>query len=860
MNCAVSLVLFVKSFDKVNHLTLSQWYFSKLFHTVKLGGTWELESKNGMNEWMVVKITSNYETQELHLHPRHRKMRSLKTHSRDLSVQKQIANAMAFTLLPSTQILISFSTFSVTFCLDICRSAFNLTDLGLPFKLMLEYLLVAVQNISNFIKRPQSQMARVFITIIAHKPESDETFSVWIGEINSSSNVEDLKSLLRTRLDKVEDESIASQSSQKTSDLFCPTNVSTKSGFASLDSYIRAIHYHHSLSPRDACGKAVLITNGGMSVNMGTAHDLLCKSKLSLHVAMETISRRRSAVGFHQSDLELETLASSSNGSMERIGGRRAAEVLENLQTACERQFGESFFMESFSKMGPAFVSLLQSRCRDRDEGIASTPSTQNMATSYGIPNGSTGDYNSIETTKRWSQRSPNREGGSLNLDNFIQAFVAKEMGVGGIGVSAAAVESTLHSYEIERSTVNHLLSSRVSEGFQITDISQESRNGASASHPSDHWSQEGHRAGRSALGMSSRSQYPAQTYVTIKLERVISRLSMLVYEITFRLERGPGGGGSPSFSAGRTSSIQNLNRETGINVRNQSVRSIWRGSQESSHGGGSGALRGGGGDAGGRYGSHQFPEAAWTTGTISVDIRRVRFGGSDGVSSAALDRALTTAHALGKAIYELDKRIAALVSSPYMPAWKANAADPSLPRTGSMLPVPPVSPIERPDIRQLSAFADALERVASFDDIHVSNVFLCPNILRIDEFVSTGDVEGFCAASLPTLQGNGVVQSKLLKSVLSRLPNAETHQLGDMKWIITASASSAAMSTHSSTSSLISTSSSASRQPSASLLLDVRPGHPLVCIVEIIQRHSLLLKIVVKKITRQVQPSSSGF
>ena len=188
---ASSIHLGLSSYKDASPLLMHQWYVSHFNRVVRVGKAEE------PYPWTVTSISATPDT-----------------HSDNSSVSsgapKKRWKKESIVLLPSAAVYLSFPTYRVVVYLDMSRSSWTVGSIGSPLGVLTSSLLSIVASLSEATRHGDSsgssdsrtssstRATRFQLSVIAHSPELDETWSVWQGEITTKSDVLILHSILRS--------------------------------------------------------------------------------------------------------------------------------------------------------------------------------------------------------------------------------------------------------------------------------------------------------------------------------------------------------------------------------------------------------------------------------------------------------------------------------------------------------------------------------------------------------------------------------------------------------------------------------------------------------------------------------------
>jgi hypothetical protein len=462
---STEVFMFLYSFKDLIPLILHQWYLHHISRVIRLG---LLEPY----PWIITHISTTEFQNDFSFAGEKQKKKAKKS---DLA-----------TLASSTRVCVSFAHYRIVICLDISETVFNCTSV------LTDSLLAILAEISANTKRNR-RINSVQISVIAHLPEIDETWSIWQGEVTSESDVSLLQSLVRSRIERIEELSITVKALAMQG-----ANKASSYRFPESETFLRAILFHLRLLPGDACPKAILLTGGCICIKTGPTALIsqFSRDLISLNILVDLVPRDR-PVGFYANICGLQLLADQTvGGSVNLVTCASPEQVIEN----CQKFFGHSFF--NFLAFGYASNSVnAASNVRNKNADFQEGPSRMKE---IGI--------STEEFTKH-------------NKQEYI-----------------------IKTYQCEGATVEHLLCLRLSEGFKILDVTQERENQISihATQSGPNYSSQILRANSGRVKkvpfMTYSRQHAQQSQsvfyiLTIKLEKRVSKVLNLVYQISYRKE-----------------------------------------------------------------------------------------------------------------------------------------------------------------------------------------------------------------------------------------------------------------------------------------------------------------------------------
>jgi len=424
-NCK-KVIISSSSFRSVNSLSFLQWYFTSLSNNVSMKPG--IQYTRGIyNKWRILNVISNNNDDD----------------------NNKFNKDKDYILSPTTSVLFKFPSYRIILCLDISASQFFVLDDGtIPLSTLKQCVLSSVKRIWEYASQIQwkkqtsksklgDYIDEIFLSIIAHRSEYDETFSIWQGEITEQTDIQLLITSLQAKMDSIEIE--CQYVSRSDIDKTNKDNNAGGEKEADVCTFLKAMLFHVDLMPRNACPKAVLFTSGSINIDLIHAQNVWSQSNISLHIVVEKTTNKRPA-GYYADILGLDLLASISySGSMKLL----TSSLIEDRQSLCKDLFNENFFV----------WSLMNKNLLER-----------------------------VEERSTLCRR-----------------------------------ETKSESYSFEGVTLEHLIGLRISEGFNIIDISTDmSLNDSNGLHtPSP----------------KHTRHFP---WISVRLEKVLSKTSSLIYELQF--------------------------------------------------------------------------------------------------------------------------------------------------------------------------------------------------------------------------------------------------------------------------------------------------------------------------------------
>ena len=542
--------LFSERYGDVDSLPLSllQWFFSRLNTPIRLGPI-----RAGNRAVIVTKVLGEFSSSEMRRSDsKLKEMVSLSSGSSDKKKTKKESKKtreIDLVLIPDSTVALSYSTYRVALCLDVSRTVFSLTDCGFPFAVLQETLLSFVQQLSQLLAVSPT-IQHLYLAVFASNGSSpDNVFHIWQGDLQSgreTENVALLLRLLKSRIAAVQEDALNElQAQSEASSRSCGDGAIKRPAFADLKHFTSAIGTQLQSLPHSACPIAVLLTSGNIKVQTGAAYSLLPQAPATLHVILENISPNRSRG--HYTDLVglAQAVEEIHSGSLTVIDGNNCSVSAS----------------ASVSVSGSGYTSA-----------VAAAVSSVVKADFFVQPV----VINPQPKKLFWGDSQPQSQ--SQHFSYTLSALAEPEMDPDPSDLN----ERQLGAYHLHGVTAEHLLCLRLSEGFTIMNISQEmsgsgssgtyktggaaggegqsagssSRGEASVSSSADRaagagagagvstssrrtatsttgpaQSQSGQGRGRRGPGADSQSTPAA---ITVCLRKKVTKLTSLVYEITF--------------------------------------------------------------------------------------------------------------------------------------------------------------------------------------------------------------------------------------------------------------------------------------------------------------------------------------
>jgi hypothetical protein len=305
----------------------------------------------------------------------------------------------------------------------------------------------------------------------------------------------------------------------------------------------------------------------------------------------------------------------------------------------------------------------------------------------------------------------------------------------GTSSVLPRATEKLLNSYEIDGGAVNHYIAYRIQEGFQVVDIIYEPVYAGMDSS----------RSVRYSDSFVNQRHTATAWNVTFQLEKILSSVSILVYDFNFRMNNP-----RPNTRASMTSSL-----------KLSSFKSPFKSRQDDHLQGKAKPVLASIMDA--------VADPHWVKNSINVSVRYICY--QYGFNGMEILHTRDKASPASQGIYEFDKRISLMMSM----LLRNEPAE--TPRDGSLSSRSTSSS----SAKELSMYSDVVEKLATLDEVSVVHVLLCNGF---NEFSLTGLKQ---STSTPCCNSiiNPSVQMQLCGEIRDHLVTCESmHRLSDLKWL----------------------------------------------------------------------------
>jgi hypothetical protein len=333
------------------------------------------------------------------------------------------------------------------------------------------------------------------------------------------------------------------------------------------------------------------------------------------------------------------------------------------------------------------------------------------------------------------------------NADNEVSVKRLQALMSSSSSFTPRAVERLLNSYEIEGGIVNHFLAYRMHEGFQIVDINYEPI--------------------LAGMDSSARSQFAdaflASSHdvvawnVTVQLEKIISSVSIIVYDLNFRMKNANRSGGIAASAASKPGLSIARFPSTGRPVKGKDEK------------------------------KPQISKAPKTEllsiidnivdfhypkSSINVSVRYVSYQyGSGSTQLHIRDKAIP----MGQGIYEFDKRISMVLSMLFRQELTEN--DPSVDED-------PLSPEKSSSAKEISLYSDVVEKLAALDEIHVVHLMLRTGLngFSLNANSDSSTIQGSLNASAIF---TAIIQGQICSEIKTFLQTCDsTYKLSELKWL----------------------------------------------------------------------------
>jgi hypothetical protein len=335
-------------------------------------------------------------------------------------------------------------------------------------------------------------------------------------------------------------------------------------------------------------------------------------------------------------------------------------------------------------------------------------------------------------------------------------------------------VESTeevgLNSYQIEGGTLEHIISTRLAEGFQIVEIISENiTTGGNSSFPS--------------MAALRGGAHQINRDMTVRLEKFVSKMSILVYEIAFHKE-------GINSSNKRFGVVNNTLFASNLSNSNSFILDNIRFEKTTE-------------------------DLMWTRGILSIDIRKLIPRGSNIYQKSKISNPLSietkneknskTILWISQCIVDSDKQIAALLGGPFLSGFAKSKLINSKPSslrsidqshytttnnnsnnnnninkkhsisssvkvsatssTTSLLP-PPLA-------KNLAAYVDLIEDISNLDDVYTTFIYLRPKVSNSQSHTK-----------ITPISSNENVRVQILNDIIKRVKNVTYHELSLLRWL----------------------------------------------------------------------------
>ena len=596
-------------------LSLLQWFTSRLGAPIRLGPI-----RAGDRAVIVTKVQGDYSVSEM----RASKPKSKKEKGKGTGKMREVD----ILLVPETSLLVSFASYRFVLCLDVSKSVFDFTDAGLPFAALVDSLLSFLSQLAA-ISPPH--VAHIYVSVLATTGcEGDAVLNIWTGDLMcKETDVQQLLRLVQDRLAAAQEEIFQEHfpaSRQQLHSLFPSSGTTDTSVPFSRDASFG------NLSVVTASSSSAFGSNNNLAAAVTSTGSNSGNSSSSSSSAFATAKHGTSGPatsapappsGLRFPDLkhftramgaQLETLPRSAfpvavlftSGNMKiQIDAAHtvlpdAPVTLHVVVEAISPARPVGFYSDVVGlevvaeELHGGQVSLVESR-RPSDV-LASISALCNSDLFY------------------WQM-----VGGARSHAFYSERLSFTER----FSDPSNSCETPLQAYSLEGATAEHLLCLRLHEGFSIINVSQE--NFASGEHSGDQ-----------PHGLFARISTPRQ--VTVCLKKALTKLSSLVYELTF----------APRCRAAKATSFGIRKLQTA-----QKMRLEAQAEAEAAKAGKKSFLD---------RERMAVEEFSWTNGLMSIDVRKI--GPSAKQDEALARRIARTA----QAIREVDQRVAAVLGEAFMP------------------------------------------------------------------------------------------------------------------------------------------------------------------------------------------------
>jgi hypothetical protein len=607
---ARSVELYAERWGEFDSLPLGllQWIISRLNTAVRLGPI-----RAGNRAVIATRVLGEYSLLEMHSsEPNSSNSNSSKSSKKQGKGKGQPKpREVDILLMPQTCVVLSFPTYRVVLCLDVSRSVFSLTDAGLPFAVLVD----AVLSFVDLLYQEQGpNVQHVFLSIVATSgTDSDGSFHVWQGDLScreSSSSL--LCSVIRDRLLVLQEDVMNLQQQQE-------QRFKKAAGQPDMGNFVRCLDSALETLPSSACPVAVLFTSGNLLIQPENSYLILPKrGPVTLHVVAENLPSQR-PVG-HVSDLVGLALVAEGHGGKLVI-------IDEHLSSS-------SSFSPRFDRGGKLPRAAGNSSIGKNSRSSSSSGERARAA----LADLASGDFftwqalnarrHQMEQFLSLSPFSHTQPSMSLSSSSSTISGLGPYSSrlLNSLGDPAHLTEVVLESYSLTGATVEHIVATRIAEGWTIAGVSQEVQSpsgGGSPARVSPVWG--------------------LQPAVTFCLKRAVTKLTTLVYEISFLplpIKKGKATVfGVRKLQSGQSSALRGrTNTGQADRTKQQPLLDIEK------------AFR---------------PEFSLTSGSFTIDVRKIGpYVNSCGPQSAPQ----LAAAGLARAVRETDTQLAALLGSPFLP------------------------------------------------------------------------------------------------------------------------------------------------------------------------------------------------
>lgn len=594
---ATSVILFARKPSDVNTTIVLQWFLSQLFQEIKLGTI-----KNG--EWVVIRISNASRSDELLL-PKVKKPKKAPT---ILSSSSASINSNKDTSTPTNNDIFSIDSTTTTKSVStqnesktnqqintiiVPNTEILFTFASFSISLVIELFLSStyVSGSPTIGTKIKHEFSLIIHEICKSLRNQYYVSRVYISVMGFCAEYNLSYLLFRGELSHSTDPDLFLHSlhlrmlaAEKEIREFTRQTTNTKS-FPSFHGFLKSAVKGHELLPPETFTKSIIILSDTVDVDTQKCQTYLENRSIPFYVCSVHGSRQAVPIlnSFAHSKYELCALVESSRG---RYIERQSISTTNNTTSTATSAAGK---LDNF--IGADFFT-----------------------------------YSFLTETPR------NRHTLAWQLRNHASVL--------------ALNDTPLQSYVLSDSTVEHIIASRLAEGFRITTIKfSDSTSNQYMSHSSIHSSNniDSISMSRQPTGRQTSRVSSQEKTIIIRFQKLVSGLSLLLYETSFRW-------GKLASNQATNTARQNLSHNNSFALfRERSSPRVTSGDSASSR-------------------------LTWLSGSISVDIK------CSAVPStvASVSRSLNTSITLAKRISEVDNSVVSLLGLPFFPGCQTESSTPS--------------------------------------------------------------------------------------------------------------------------------------------------------------------------------------